>query len=101
MIKNKIITIILVAFSVMTNAQNSFKAKVLDSESNEFLTGANLLLKGTNNRVITDANGLGTLKNIPNGSQTIVITFMGYDKNMIRVFWGDIGSIIFIDNPHE
>ncbi len=87
MMKNKIITIILVAFATITNAQNYFKAKVLDSESNEALIGATLLLKGTNNGVSTDVNGLATLNNIPNGKQTIVITFIGYeDEKLILNF---------------
>jgi len=77
--KNIIITLILVAFATITNAQNYFTAKVLDSESNEALIGATLILEGTTNGVSTDGNGLATLKNIPNGDQTIIITFIGYD----------------------
>ena len=85
MIKNKIITLILFAFATITNAQNDFKAKVLDSESNEALIGATLLLKGTNNGVNTDVNGLATLNNIPNGDQTIVITFIGYEDERLTL----------------
>ena len=85
--KEKIITLILVAFTTITNAQNYFKAKVLDSESNEALIGATLLLKNTNNGVSTDINGLATLNNIPNGEQTIVITFIGYkDEHLSFTF---------------
>ncbi|MDC0204545.1 TonB-dependent receptor [Flavobacteriales bacterium] len=82
--KNKIITLILVAVATITNAQNYFKAKVLDSESNEALIGATLILEGTINGVSTDINGLGTLKNIPNGDQTIIITFIGYNDENLR-----------------
>ena len=85
MIKNKIITLILVAFATITNAQNYFKAKVVDSESNETLIGSTLLLQGTNNGVSTDANGLATLNNIPNGNQTIIITFIGYETKKIKL----------------
>ncbi|MBT3417452.1 MAG: TonB-dependent receptor [Flavobacteriales bacterium] len=85
--KNIIITLILVALATITNAQNYFKAKVLDSESNETLIGATILLKGTTNGVSTDVNGLATLNNIPNGNQTIVITFIGYeDEKLILNF---------------
>ena len=83
--KKIIIALILVAFATITNAQNDFKAKVLDSESNEDLIGATLLLKGTNNGVNTDVNGLATLNNIPNGDQTILITFIGYDTQDLIV----------------
>jgi len=83
--KNKIITLILVAFTTITNAQNYFRVNVLDFESNEALIGATLQLKGTNNGVITDVDGLATLKNIPNGDQTIVITFIGYEKKDLKL----------------
>jgi len=83
--KNIIITLILVAFATITNAQNYFKAKVLDSESNETLIGATLLLKGTNNGVSTDVNGLAILKNIPNGEQIISISFIGYEEEYLHL----------------
>ena len=82
--KNIIITLILVAFATITNAQNYFRVNVLDFETNEALIGATLLLKGTNNGVSTDVDGLATLKNIPNGDQTIVITFIGYEKKELK-----------------
>ena len=40
MIKNKIITLILVAFATILNAQNTFTSKIVDSENNEVLIGA-------------------------------------------------------------
>ena len=87
MMKNKIITLLLVAIATITNAQNVFTAKVLDSNNNEVLIGASVILEGTTNGVSTDINGLATLKNIPNGDQTILITFIGYDtKDLIVSF---------------
>ncbi len=85
MMKNKIITLLLSAIVTISNAQNYFKAKVLDSGSNEALIGATLLLKGINNGVSTDVNGLATLNNIPNGEQTIVITFIGYEEENLKL----------------
>ena len=60
----KIFTIICIALAVITNAQNTFTAKVLNSENAEALIGASLILKGTTNGVSTDINGLAILKNI-------------------------------------
>ena len=85
MMKNKIITLILVAMSTITNAQNTFTAKVLDSENSEALIGASLILKGTTNGVSTDVNGLATLTNIPNGEQIISISFIGYEEEYLRL----------------
>ena len=85
--KNKIITLLLVVIAIITNAQNTFTTKVLDSQNNEVLIGASIILKGTTNGVSTDVNGLTTLKDIPNGKQVISISFIGYeDKNLIFNF---------------
>ena len=85
--KNKVIILLLVAIATITNAQNVFTAKVLDSNNNEVLIGASVILEGTTNGISTDINGLATLKNIPNGDQTILITFIGYDtKDLIVSF---------------
>ena len=81
MMKNKIITLLLVAMATITNAQNTFTVKILDSENNEVLIGASLVLKGTINGVSTDVTGLAILKNIPNGEQIINISFIGYEDN--------------------
>jgi len=85
--RNKVIIFLLVAIATITNAQNVFTAKILDSNNNEVLIGASVILEGTTNGVSTDINGLATLKNIPNGDQTILITFIGYDtKDLIFSF---------------
>ena len=85
MMKNKIITLLLVAIATITNAQNAFTAKVLDSQNNEALIGASIILKGTTNGVSTDANGLAILKNIPNGEQIISVSFIGYGEEHLRL----------------
>ena len=85
MMRNKILTVILVACTTIANAQNTFTAKVLDSEKAEALIGASLILKGTTNGVSTDLNGLAILKNIPNGEQIISISFIGYEEEHLRL----------------
>jgi outer membrane receptor for ferrienterochelin and colicins len=81
----KLFTIICIALTVITNAQNTFTAKVMDSENEEALIGASLTLKGTINGVSTDVNGLAILKNIPNGEQIISISFIGYEEEYLRL----------------
>ena len=83
----KTLTLLLVAFATITNAQNTFTAEILDSENKEVLIGSTLLLKGTTNGVSTDLSGLATLKNIPNGEHIISISFIGYeDKHLTLTF---------------
>ena len=52
--KTKIITLLLVAFATITNAQNTLDAVVVSEENKEALIGATLLLKGTTNGVSTN-----------------------------------------------
>ncbi|MGY8987811.1 MAG: TonB-dependent receptor [Flavobacteriales bacterium] len=83
----KTLTLLLIAFAIITNAQNTFTSEILDSENKEVLIGSTLLLKGTTNGVSTDLSGLATLKNIPNGEQIISISFIGYeDKHLTLTF---------------
>ena len=85
--KNKIITLLLVAIATITNAQNTFTSNILDGGNNEVLIGATVLLKGTTNGVSTNTQGTALLENIPNGKQTIVVSYIGYqDKEVIYNF---------------
>ena len=81
----KLLIIFFTLISIIINAQNSFTAKIIDSENNNPLTGATILLKGTNNGSNADINGLATLDNIPNGENLIQITFIGYEKQEIKI----------------
>ena len=84
----KTLTILLVAFATTTtNAQNTLDAMVVSDENKEALIGATLLLKGTTNGVSTNIEGAALLNNIPNGKQTIVVSYIGYeDKEVIYDF---------------
>ena len=83
----KIFTLLLVAFTTISNAQNTFTSKIVDSENNEVLIGATILLKGTTNGVNTNTQGSAILENIPNGKQTIIVSYIGYqEREMIYTF---------------
>jgi outer membrane receptor for ferrienterochelin and colicins len=89
----KTLTLLLVAFATITNAQNTLDAMVVSDENKEALIGATLLLKGTTNGVSTNIEGAALLNNIPNGKQTIVVSYIGYeDKEVIYDFPQDGGE---------
>jgi outer membrane receptor for ferrienterochelin and colicins len=60
--------------------QNTFKAIIKEHETNETLIGVTALLKGTNNAAVSDKDGLLILHNIPNGQQTIVFKYIGFEE---------------------
>ncbi len=76
----KIIIIVLIIFSQTTFAQNILKATLQDSKTHEALIGASAVVKGTTNGGSSDSSGNIVLKNIPDGEQTIVFSYIGYDK---------------------
>ncbi len=79
--------IIFILISVTAQSQNSFKAEIRDSITGEKLTGINGIVKGTTIGNISDANGILEISNVPDGTHTIVISFLGYkDREMILNF---------------
>jgi len=69
-----------IIYTSLAFGQNTFKATIKDSVSSETLIGASAVLKGTTNGSSADVNGKVEIKNIPNGTQTIVFGFVGYEK---------------------
>ena len=59
-------------------SQNTFKAMIKDEENKEPLVGANVILQGTTIGASADLNGFIEIKNIPDGKQIIVFSYIGY-----------------------
>lgn len=74
-----LITIILLLPFFVT-AQNTFKAIIQDSLTNELLIGSTAVLKGTTNGSSADLNGKIEINNIPDGKQIIVFSYIGYEQ---------------------
>jgi len=56
----------------------NIKGKVLDAESKEPLPGATILVKGTSIGASTDLNGDFVIHGVPSGTQTILVSYIGY-----------------------
>ncbi len=77
-----------IALSMLTNfvfAQNTFKARLIDEETKEVLTGATGRLKGTTIGSSSNESGILEIKNISDGDQVIEFSFIGY-KSRERSF---------------
>ncbi|MBQ5403230.1 MAG: TonB-dependent receptor [Bacteroidales bacterium] len=84
-------------FTVDAWAQATIKGKVSD-ESGEPLPGANVVVKGTTIGTISDFDGNFVLSNVPEGNQTISVSFMGY-QTLESDFVFVSGSTIIRDFP--
>lgn len=70
------LAIFLIAFNSM--GQNSLEAVIKNAENNTPLLGANAIVEGTNIGATADIDGKINLKNIPDGTQKIVFSFVGF-----------------------
>ncbi|MBL6449707.1 TonB-dependent receptor [Fulvivirga sp. 29W222] len=82
--------VIVIAFFVMVSfsaiAQTgTVSGKVLDEANGDVLIGANVLVKGTTKGSVTDVNGGFKIGDVDAGSQTIVISFIGFAEKEIQV----------------
>lgn len=71
---------------LVTSAQQQIKVsgKITDSATKEGIPGANVVVKGTTNGVVTDMDGNYTLS-VPDRNSIIVFSFVGYDSQEIQV----------------
>ena len=76
--KKIILPLLAILYTSILFSQNSFNAIIKDSETKEVLFGANAIIKGSTNGSSSDQNGFLEITNIPNGSQTIIFSFIGY-----------------------
>jgi iron complex outermembrane receptor protein len=63
----------------MIHAQNTFRAIVKDAGSDEPLAGATAVVDRTPSGAAADTSGIVTLFDIPDGAQTIVFSYIGYE----------------------
>ncbi|MDO4229873.1 MAG: outer membrane beta-barrel family protein [Capnocytophaga sp.] len=82
---NPILYVFLFFSSVMYAQMGAVSGRILDAESNQALPYAEISItvtqgeKPTTNGVISDEKGKFTLKNLPFGSYTLKISFVGYE----------------------
>jgi iron complex outermembrane receptor protein len=77
---HKSVFIFSLLFNILAFGQNSFTTVIKDSLANELLSGATAKIKGTNNGEIADREGKVIITNIPNGKQTLIFSYLGYEK---------------------
>jgi TonB-dependent receptor len=66
-----------VQFSLAAGS-GSIKGRVLDRETGDPLPGANIVVQSTSIGISTDLEGRFTLHNVPEGNQTLRVSYIGY-----------------------
>jgi len=62
----------------------TLKGRVLDKATKQALPGVTLTLKGTLTGTFTDTSGTFTLKNISEGTFSVVVSYVGYQEKIIN-----------------
>ena len=71
-------------FSVVY-CQNTFKATILDADSNEPLIGVNVLFEEANKGGVTDLDGTVIIENLPDGNYEVRVSYVSYETIELEV----------------
>ncbi len=89
---------VLTLFTTAMYAQSTVKGKIIDSDMNSPLPGANIIVKGTSNGATTDFDGNFTLTAKSNSGE-IVISYVGYVTQTIAYSGDtDLGTITLMSS---
>src|SRR6187397_3027004 len=85
--KKLVMVILLGSFQVMLYSQRGgiLKGNIFDSNTNEPLSGATVILHHRNVAVIADKNGFFSIQNITSGHVLLIVSHVGYEKQEIAV----------------
>ena len=95
---NKLISLcgILSVFILLSSSvygSGTLKGTVYDKATKDKLPGANVTVKGTSVGATTDLDGAFVVRNVPAGSQTIVVTYIGYITSSVNVSVPEGGTL--------
>ncbi len=65
--------------------QNFLKLKTLDAKDNSPLVGVSIVQAGTTKGAVSDIDGTAILRGIPNGDQTLILSFIGYKTDTLSL----------------
>lgn len=96
---NRIVLLtMLVLFVSTTIAQGQLTGTVVDSETNEALVGANIIVKGTTNGTIANAEGKFSIT-VSSITGSVNVSFIGYESKVINFntsVKSDLGIIVLV-----
>ncbi len=70
--------------NLFASTTGKLAGRVIDSNTNEPLTGVNIYLEGTNIGAATDLDGIYSIINIQAGTYTLVASYIGYSEKRVK-----------------
>lgn len=89
-IKSKYVFTFLLLFffvyqTITAQGTGSIRGSVIEKETGEPLTGANVIIQGTSLGAATDLDGQYIIRSIPPGSYSLVVSYIGYNAVSIEI----------------
>lgn len=84
-----LLAILCLSVGMVTAQVSKVTGKVISEEDNEPVIGASVLVKGTTIGTITDAGGRYMITNVPAGSKTLVISYVGMESQEVSIKEGE------------
>src|SRR6478609_11109337 len=99
MYMRKTITLLALLVSFIANAQltQTIRGTVRDEILQKPVEGASVMIAGTHYGTITDAAGNFRLNNIPVGTATLVVSYVGYKENTVANITVNAGKEIVLN----
>lgn len=89
------VSIIMIFLNDASFTQNTFNALVKDADSGTPLYGVNVYITEIQKGDASDQNGFVEIKNIPDGIHTIEVSYVGYEKQMLKISFPLSEEIIY------
>src|SRR6056297_461643 len=87
----------MLAFQVVSYAQGtgSIAGEIIEAGSEDPLYGVNVFLVGTNKGAATDADGTFIIRNVPEGTHTVRVSYLGFQtiEEVVDVVAGEVATV--------
>ena len=95
---NKILLIFFLTFTISFSgfSQIYLKGVVVDSETDQPLNGANVVIKELNRGISTNENGKFEFENLSKGDYILQVSFVGYYNKKIKFYLDDTHNLLEI-----
>ncbi len=96
--KNLLTLVLVLMGTAFMYGQGSISGTIFDTDNNEALIGASVVIKGTSIGTVTDVDGKFKLSNVEQGDYSLIISYIGYEDMIKNVSVGsgnfDLGSVL-------
>ena len=86
--------LLLAAFTDAALAQGVVRGQVSDQSTNRLLESAEVRIEGLGRRALSDASGTFQFQNVPEGTHTITVRYLGYEEGSSTVAVTGSGTVV-------